>query len=292
MGAVKHRTKKKIIEKSTYMAKKLEFVLKQEEIRREFPGELKLARKANCNSMMYDVSKEQTEWLLNNVGKKYSLNSVSEALGVSIPFIYRALSEYDEHYRECYQRLKEQQSAVKRKARMRQYEELRQMLERNKAKKEQAAANEKKKKEKKEEPAVKKWAWDKDEEKRKKKLAAQARKEEKKRKAEEKEDERKNRECYEKLKGRERKPIPFSEEEKALRKAAYDSYYILPDGEELLSDRRKCIYWDEDTKRKKWIEEEADRLKFNVIEYRKMFRDTSNHSTSCTGGVDIIKMYQ
>lgn len=274
------------------MAKKLEFILKQEEIRREFPGELKLTSHANGNSKCYDVSKEQTEWLLKNVGKRFSLNSVSEALGVSIPFIYRALSEFDEHFRECYQRLKEQQSAVKRKARMRQQEELRQMLERNKAKKEQAAANEKKKKEKKEEPVVKKWAWDKDEEKRKKKLAAQARKEEKKRKAEEKEDERKNRECYEKLKGRERKPIPFSEAEKALRKAAYDSYYILPDGEELLSDRRKCIYWDDETKRKKWIEEEADRLKFNVIEYRKMFRDTSNHYTACTGGVEVIKMYQ
>ena len=103
----------------------------------------------------------------------------------------------------------------------------------------------------------------------------------------EKADEELNHECFERRKNIKRTPIPFSDEEKALRMLAYNKNYLLPDGDELFTDRRRCIYWDEKTERSKKVEAEADRLKFNVIEYRKMFPYMGNSMDSCKATKEI-----
>lgn len=250
------------------MAKKIERLKKVEEIRRKFPGKIEREVTKTGSLRAYIPTAEQEMWIVKNVGTKYSFSTFSEAIGISISSIYRILAKHKDKYVKLYR------NAIDSHLRYRE-----------KKKKEEAKRKNKK---------IKlEWAWDIKEEKLRKKREENARKEQEEREKAELEEERLNHECYERRKDKmkEKTPIPFTNEEANLRNAAYNHYYILPDGEELLTERRKCLYWDNDTKRLKWIEEEADRLKFNVIEYRKMFPDSDNRLSSCKGERERFNMY-
>ena len=228
---------------------------KVEEILNSFPGKL-----AKGSRGRYVFTDEQLEWIRKNVGKKYTYSNILHALGISWSPLLRALGENDPKKMEMYN------ERIEKKLRM------------NKERRQKAKAKKKKV-----------WLWDIDEALRKSEIKRQE--EEARREAlkAEKEDAAISRECYKKLKDRVRTPIPFTIDEQVLRQKAYDSYYILPDGKELFTERRRCIYWDEKTKRSEKIEQEADRLKFNVIEYRRMFPNMGNRLSSCSASSDIYR---
>ena len=248
------------------------------EILASFPGTIvKKGRKAD------ELNKEQRVWLLNNVGK-YSHYQIECTLGLTYYSQLKALSAEDPSYIKKFEAHKEMKLAGHKiwylKRKQKEYAVAEEAVKLKRELKE--AAMNPKKPEKREEPKKQKvWKWDIDEKVRKYK-------EEQRKKAEckaalkaERAEDRLNHQCYLKRKDIERKPIPFSIDEQVVRQKAYDRYYILPDGEELFTDRRRCIYWDEDTKRSEELERKADELKFNVIEYRRMFPDKSNSLSSC-----------
>lgn len=281
---VKLRIKKKITEKSTYMAKKSNFERCVEEIRKKFPGEIKRTLTKTGRPYKYYPTEEQELWMIENVGKKYTYHSFSVATGLTSALVYRVMAKHDVKAGVAYLKLLRDHRIARKKLRESATAELIAKVE---EKKKKCAAYKKPKKEKK-----KVWLWDLEQAKLRKEMEAKARQEQKEREKAELEEERKNHECYEKLKDRVKRPKPFTDEEAKLRRAAYERNYILPSGEELMGDRRKCIYWDEVTKRTKWIEAEADRLKFSVIEYRKMFPYNGNNFSSCRGSEEKYKIYQ
>ena len=59
--------------------------------------------------------------------------------------------------------------------------------------------------------------------------------------------------------------------------------YILPDEDELLTDNRTNVYWNENTRRSQKMEERAIMAKLSVIKYSDMFPDMSNKLSSCKG---------
>ena len=251
------------------------------EILASFPGTIvKKGRKAD------ELNKEQRVWLLNNVGK-YSHYQIECALGLTYYSQLKALSAEDPSYIKKFEEYKEIKSVEHKiwylKQKQKLYAEIEEVKKRKRELKEAATKPMKvykpKKAEEPKEPKV--WQWDIDEALRKAEETKKKRAAEKAALKAERAEDRLNRKCYEKRKDIERKPKPFSIDEQVLRQKAYDRYYILPDGEELFTDRRRCIYWDEDTKRSEELERKADELKFNVIEYRRMFPDKSNSLSSC-----------
>ena len=251
------------------------------EILASFPGTIE---KRGRN---YDApNKEQRVWLLKNLGK-YTHNQIHYALSLTQYSQLKALAEEDPSYLEKFEAIKEIKLTEHKiwylKQKQKLYAEVEEVKKRKRELKEAATKPMKvykpKKAEEPKEPKV--WQWDIDEALRKAEEAKKKRAAEKAALKAERAEDRLNRKCYEKRKDIERKPKPFSIDEQVLRQKAYDHFYILPDGEELFTDRRRCIYWDEETKRSKKVEEEADRLKFNVIEYRRMFPYMGNSLSSC-----------
>lgn len=263
------------------MNKKMTYDEVRAEILASFPGTIvKKGRNAD------DLNKEQRVWLLNNVGK-YSHFHIECALGLTYYSQLKALSAEDPSYIKKYEEYKEKKAAELKiwylKRKQKEFAEVEEAKRRKRELKEAARnpmkVNKPKKAEEPKEPKV--WQWDIDEKARKYE-------EEQRKKAEckaalkaERAEDRLNHQCYLKRKDIERKPKPYSIDEQVLRQKAYDRYYILPDGEELFTDRRRCIYWDEDTKRSEELERKADELKFNVIEYRRMFPNMGNSLSSC-----------
>ena len=278
---MKHRKKKNINEKSTYMNKKMTYDEVRAEILASFPGTIvKKGRKAD------ELNKEQRVWLLNNVGK-YSHYQIECTLGLTYYSQLKALSAEDPSYIKKYEEYKEIKAAEHKiwylKRKQKEFAEVEEAKRRKRELKEAAMkpmkVNKPKKSEEPKEPKV--WKWDIDENVRKYEEEQRKKAERKAALKAERAEDRLNHQCYLKRKDIERKPKPFSIDEQVLRQKAYDRYYILPDGEELFTDRRRCIYWDEDTKRSEELERKADELKFNVIEYRRMFPDKSNSLSSC-----------
>ena len=232
-----------------------------EEIRASFPG-----KPVKTKSRSYDFTKEQIAWIGEHYCTTYCERAVSTALGIHHHVLLRIKAMSDPNKAIQYKaKLSKWSLKQREKKKM-----LRQMKAEQNAKSQQS-----------EDENRKVWQWDIDEAMR---LAAEKQKEEEERekaREAEKADEELNHECFERRKNIKRTPIPYSDEEKALRMLAYNKNYLLPDGDELFTDRRRCIYWDEDTKRSEELERKADELKFNVIEYRRMFPDKSNSLSSC-----------
>lgn len=268
---VKHRRKKNINEKSTYMKKKIVTEKILEEIRASFPG-----KPVKTKSRSYEFTEEQIAWIGEHYYTTYCAKAVSIAIGIDRNTLLRVKAMTDPKRAKQY---KEQQRKWVLKQR-----------EKRMALRQKKAGQKAKPKAKDPQPEEEKqtvWQWDIDEAKR---LAAEMLREEEEREKAieaEKADEELNHECFERRKGIKRTPIPYSDEEKVLRMMAYNKNYLLPDGDELFTDRRRCIYWDEKTERSKKVEAEADRLKFNVIEYRKMFPDMGNSMDSCKATKEI-----
>ena len=254
------------------------------EILASFPGTIvKKGRNAD------ELTKEQRVWLLNNVGK-YSHYQIECTLGLTYYSQLKALSAEDPSYIKKYEEYKEIKAAEHKiwymKRKQKEFAEVEEAKRRKRELKEAARnpmkVNKPKKAEEPEEPKKPKvWKWDIDEKVRKYEEEQRKKAERKAALKAERAEDRLNHQCYLKRKDIERKPKPYSIDEQVLRQKAYDRYYILPDGEELFTDRRRCIYWDEDTKRSEELERKADELKFNVIEYRRMFPDKSNSLSSC-----------
>ena len=82
---------------------------------------------------------------------------------------------------------------------------------------------------------------------------------------------------------RKRKPIPFTYDQINVRSDMKKRGYILPDEDELLTDNRTNVYWNENTRRSQKMEERAISAKLSVIKYSDMFPDMSNKLSSCKG---------
>ena len=238
-----------------------------EEIRASFPG-----KPVKTKSRSYDFTKEQIEWIGEHYCTTYCERAVEIAIGIHHHALLR-IKAMSDPYKAIQYKAKLKKWSLKQREKKKM---LRQKKAEPKAKNQQSED---------ENPKV--WQWDIDEAMR---LAAEKKKEEEERekaREAEKADEELNHKCFERRKNIKRTPIAYSDDEKALRKMAYDKNYLLPDGDELFTDRRRCIYWDEKTERSKKMEAEADRLKFNVIEYRKMFPDMGNSMDSCKATKEI-----
>ena len=82
---------------------------------------------------------------------------------------------------------------------------------------------------------------------------------------------------------RKREPIPFTHAQEAVRKKMWNRDYLLPDDEELLTDNRTNVYWDEETNRSEKLERDAIEAGLSVIRYEDMFPDMGNEMSSCKG---------
>ena len=82
---------------------------------------------------------------------------------------------------------------------------------------------------------------------------------------------------------RKREPIPFTHAQEAVRKKMWNRDYLLPDDEELLTDNRTNVYWDEETNRSEKLEHDAIEAGLSVIRYEDMFPDMGNEMSSCKG---------
>ena len=98
--------KTNITKNSTYMTKKIERAKLLEQIRAEFPGDVPEGK----GRFKYVFSEEQSQWLHDNVGKEYTLNTVAVALGISYYPLMRELAKRDETMRTRF--LKEQELRV------------------------------------------------------------------------------------------------------------------------------------------------------------------------------------
>ena len=242
-----------------------------EEIRTSFPG-----KPVKTKSRSYDFTEEQIAWIGEHYCTTYCERAVSTALGIHHHVLLRIKAMTDPN------------KAIQYKAKLSKWS-LKQREKNKMLRQKKAEQNAKVKAEyqQSEDENRKVWQWDIDEAMR---LTAEKQKEEEERekaREAEKADEELNHKCFERRKNIKRTPIPYSDEEKALRMLAYNKNYLLPDGDELFTERRRCIYWDEKTERSKKVEAEADRLKFNVIEYRKMFPYMGNSMDSCKATKEI-----
>ena len=233
----------------------------------------------------YQFTDEQKDWIMKYAGKKYPFNCIQSTIGISWNAMLRVRAEEGGEWEKKLKKMKSDQRKSQIAIRKKRKEETEAFMERARQRKLEAEEERRKAKEPKK-PKV--WLWD-IEQKEKKYEEEQRKNAELKAAAKaERAEDRLNHKCYLKRKDIERKPTPFSIDEQVVRQKAYDRYYILPDGEELFTDRRRCIYWDEDTKRSEELEREADELKFNVIEYRRMFPDKSNSLSSCVIDYDEV----
>ena len=91
---------------------------------------------------------------------------------------------------------------------------------------------------------------------------------------------------------RKRKPVPFTTDQLRIRSEMSQKGYILSSGEELLTDNRTNVYWDEHTRRNKRLEERAYNVKLSVIKYSDMFPDMSNKLSSCKAECAKRDFYQ
>ena len=276
------------------MTKKIERAKLLEQIRAEFPGDVPEGK----GRFKYVFSEEQSQWLHDNVGKEYTLNTVAVALGISYYPLMRELAKRDETMRTRF--LKEQERLYDKyriRTRARQMgitvTEYHKIYMKNQSDQEKRVAAAKKFEESKPEVEPSISLYDqmrKEEEKeRKKRERAEARKQKKL----EAEDAAYAAECLKRFPHeRKREPIPFTKEQEDVRIAMYKRGYIIADGEELLTDNRTNVYWDADTKRSDKLEARAISAKLSVIKYSDMFPDMSNKMSSCKAECAQRDFYQ
>ena len=276
------------------MTKKIERAKLLEQIRAEFPGDVPEGK----GRFKYVFSEEQSQWLHDNVGKEYALNTVAVDLGISYYPLMRELAKRDETMRTRF--LKEQERLYdmdRIRTRARQMgitvTEYHKIYMKNQSDQEKRVAAAKKFEESKPEVEPSISLYDqmmKEEEKeRKKRERAEARKQKKL----EAEDAAYAAECLKRFPHeRKREPIPFTKEQEDVRIAMYKRGYIIADGEELLTDNRTNVYWDADTKRSDKLEARAISAKLSVIKYSDMFPDMSNKMSSCKAECAQRDFYQ
>lgn len=267
------------------MTKKIERAKLLEQIRAEFPGGVPQGN----GRYKYEFTEDQSDWLHENVNKKYTLNTVATALGISYYPLTRELAKRDNKMLQRFvkeqQRIKEQNS-IRRRARQMgiSVSEYHKIYMKNQSDQEKRVATANKIKEAKSAPESSTYFYDQmmkeAEKERKKRERAEARKQKKL----EAEDASYAAECLKRFpKDRKRKPIPFTYDQINVRSDMKKRGYILPDEDELLTDNRTNVYWDENTRRSQKMEERAISAKLSVIKYSDMFPDMSNKLSSCKG---------
>lgn len=267
------------------MTKKIERAKLLEQIRAEFPGGVLEGK----GRFKYVFSEEQSQWLHDNVGKEYALNTVAVALGISYYPLMRELAKRDETMRKRFLKEQEHLKDMERiKTRARQMgisvSEYHKIYMKNQSDQEKRVTTAKRKKEAKSAPESSTNFYDQmmkeAEEERKKREREEARKQKKL----EAEDAAYAAECLKRFpKDRKRKPIPFTYDQINVRSDMKKRGYILPDEDELLTDNRTNVYWNENTRRSQKMEDRAISAKLSVIKYSDMFPDMSNKLSSCKG---------
>ena len=267
------------------MTKKIDRAKMLEQIRAEFPGGVPQGN----GRYKYEFTEEQSDWLHENVNKKYTLNTVATALGITYYPLTRELAKRDNKMHQRFvkeqERIKEQNS-IRRRARQMgiSVSEYHKIYMKNQSDQEKRVATAKKKKEAKSAPESSTYFYDQmmkeAEKERKKRERAEARKQKKL----EAEDAAYAAECLKRFpEDRKRKPIPFTYDQINVRSDMKKRGYILPDEDELLTDNRTNVYWNENTRRSQKMEERAISAKLSVIKYSDMFPDMSNKLSSCKG---------
>ena len=267
------------------MTKKIERAKLLEQIRAEFPGGV-LEGKGRYK---YNFSEDQSAWLHDNVGKNYTLNTVAVALGISYYPLMREMAKHDETMRKRFEIEQERVKDLDRiRTRARQMgitvTEYHKIYMKNQSDQEKRVATAKKKKEAKSAPESSTYFYDQMMKEAEKERKKREREEARKQKKLEAEDAAYAAECLKRFpEDRKRKPTPFTYEQINVRSDMKKRGYILPDEDELLTDNRTNVYWNENTRRSEKMEERAIMAKLSVIKYSDMFPDMSNKLSSCKG---------
>ena len=244
------------------------------QIIREFPGtvEKKIDRKGKLYK--YAFTNEQLDWLDANYKKRFKCKVVAEALGISNNSLsqmmvdrFNALTLDRVEMRKNLTKVKQKRSNItdNELEKRRKLAELEERMEEIKRQECIAAYNE---------------AMAKEHMERQKREQKELQKQQKL----DAEDAAYAAECLKRFpEDRKRKPIPFTTAQEAVRKKMWNRDYLLPDDDELLTDNRTNVYWDEETNRSPKLESDAIEAGLSVIRYEDMFPDMGNEMSSCRG---------
>ena len=246
------------------------------QIIREFPGGT-VARKVSASGKLYgyDFTDEQLDWLEANYVKRFKCMLISEALGINDTSLRRAMDSRFASLTFEQKKLRKEREQMKQKRshkslekeleKRRKFAELEERMEEIKRQECIAAYNELMAKEHME-------------------RQKREQKELQKQKKIDAEDAAYAAECLKRFpEDRKREPIPFTHAQEAVRKKMWNRDYLLPDDEELLTDNRTNVYWDEETNRSEKLEHDAIEAGLSVIRYEDMFPDMGNEMSSCKG---------
>ena len=245
------------------------------QIIREFPGTVEKKIDKNGKLYKFAFTNEQLDWLDANYVKRFKCKVLAEALGISNNSLSRMM--VDRFNALTFERVElcKKLNEVKKKRskktldneleKRRKLAELEERMEEIKRQECIAAYNE---------------AMAKEHMERQKR----EQKELQKQKKIDAEDAAYAAECLKRFpEDRKRKPIPFTQAQEAVRKKMWNRDYLLPDDEELLTDNRTNVYWDEETNRSEKLESDAIEAGLSVIRYEDMFPDMGNEMSSCRG---------
>ena len=245
------------------------------QIIREFPGTVEKKFDKKGKLYKFAFTNEQLDWLDVNYVKRFKCKVLAEALGISNNSLSRMM--VDRFNALTFERVElcKKLNEVKRKRsnktldneleKRRKLAELEERMEEMKRQDCIAAYNE---------------AMDMEHMERKKKELKELKKQQKL----DAEDAVYAAECLKRFpEDRKREPIPFTHAQEAVRKKMWNRDYLLPDDEELLTDNRTNVYWDEETNRSEKLESDAIEAGLSVIRYEDMFPDMGNEMSSCRG---------
>ena len=245
------------------------------QIIREFPGTV--ARKVSAKGKLYgyDFTDEQLDWLEANYVKRFKCMLVAEALGINITSLRRAMDSR-------YAMLTIEQKKLRNEREQKKQKRSNVTLEKELEKRRKIAELEERMEEMRRQDCIAAYneAMAEEQMERKKKELKELRKQQKL----DAEDAAYAAECLKRFpEDRKREPIPFTQAQVAVRKKMWNRDYLLPDDEELLTDNRTNVYWDEETNRSEKLERDAIEAGLSVIRYEDMFPDMGNEMSSCKG---------
>ena len=269
------------------------------EIRKKFPGQVVKRIGKNGCVKAYHFTREQSDWIAANCPVPYALQNISGALGMSQGPIERVMAMRDtELLHKLTEKRKKHYGTIKANRVSKKLgisaDDYKKMIEASDNEEQAEKIAEVKKLAKK---AVKKKQILSDYDLMMKEREKERKKREKKEALEkakrEKEDAEYAAKCLARFpEDRKRKPVPFTTDQLRIRSEMSQKGYILSAGEELLTDNRTNVYWDEHTRRNKRLEERAYNLKLSIIKYSDMFPDMSNKLSSCKAECAKKDFYQ
>lgn len=269
------------------------------EIREKFPGQVVKRIGKNGGVMAYHFSREQSDWIVANCPVPYALRNIAAALGMTTGPIERVMAMRDtellhkltEKRKKHYSHAKAYRASKKLGISSDDYKKMTESAD-NEEQAEKIAEVKKLAKK-----AVKKKQilsdYDLMMKEREKERKNREKKEALEKAKREKEDSEYAAKCLARFpEDRKRKPVPFTTDQLRIRSEMSQKGYILSAGEELLTDNRTNVYWDENTRRNKKLEERAYKHMLSVIKYSDMYPDMSNKLSSCKAECAKRDFYQ